>query len=106
MSKGTGWELLALWSLAVLVVVGSIYITRIPGTADHSETPGIVIGGLMAALPMLINAIRNIGQARTMQQMAEQLGQSSPIDPTTPQQVTVMNKSDDPLPVHDEGKMP
>ena len=67
------WELIALWSLAVLVISGSIYIATLAGKTTQSETYGIVIGGLMAALPMLINAMRNIGQAQAMQSMAEQL---------------------------------
>ena len=73
------WELIALWSLAVLVISGSIYIATLAGKATQSETYGIVIGGLMAALPMLINAMRNIGQAQAMQSMAEQLGNSTPV---------------------------
>ena len=72
-------ELWALWSLALAVIGGSIYVARLAGigTGD-SQTHGIVIGGLMAVLPMLVNAIRNIGQAQAMQTMAEQLGQSAP----------------------------
>lgn len=79
------WELVALWTLAVSVIGGSIMVAQM-ATAQaegRSDTHGIVIGGLMAALPMLINAIRNIGQAQAMQSMAEQLGQSTPA-PTKP----------------------
>lgn len=76
------WELLALWSLSVAVVVGSIYVATLAASKTQSETYGIVIGGLMAALPMLINAMRNIGQAQAMQSMAEQLGNSTPVTDT------------------------
>ncbi|MGL4640540.1 MAG: hypothetical protein ACRCVX_12530 [Shewanella sp.] len=78
-------ELWALWLLAVVVIGGSIYIATLSanGSEGHNDTHGIVIGGLMAALPMLINAIRNIGQAQTMQSMAEQLGNSSPVNEAT-----------------------
>jgi uncharacterized transporter YbjL len=76
-----GLELAALWSLALVVIAGSIYVASLAeqSEVDHSQTHGILIGGLMAALPMLINAIRNIGQSQAMQSMAEQLGQSTPI---------------------------
>ena len=58
---------------------------------DNSQTHGIVIGGLMAALPLLINSIRNIGQTQAMQSMADQLGKSAPVDgPAT-------GKPDDPI---------
>lgn len=81
--KNHGWELAALWSLAIGVIVGSIYVATLAEGAtngvDHSQTHGILIGGLMAALPMLINSIRNIGQSQAMQSMADQLGKSAPV---------------------------
>lgn len=81
-SNSKNVELASLWSLAVLVIIGSIYVAVIAGrTKADSETFGIVIGGLMAALPMLINSIRNIGQAQVIQNMTEQLSKSAPIVP-------------------------
>lgn len=81
-SNGKNVELAALWSLAVLVIIGSIYVAVMAGkTKAESETFGIVIGGLMASLPMLINAIRNIGQAQVIQSMSEKLSNSTPIIP-------------------------
>ena len=83
-----GWELAALWSLAVIVIIGSIFVAGLGdfGIAilgdkapDNSQTHGIVIGGLMAALPLLINSIRNIGQSQAMQSMVNQLGKSAPV---------------------------
>lgn len=76
------WELAALWTLAGGVIFGSIYVATLASKQSQSETYGIVIGGLMAALPMLINAMRNIGQAQAMQSMAEQLGNSTPVSDT------------------------
>jgi hypothetical protein len=90
------WELMALWTLAVIVVVGSIYVATLAAGKAHSDTYGIVIGGLMAALPMLINAMRNIGQAQAMQSMAEQLGNSAPITDSA------TGKASDPLHVVSE----
>jgi hypothetical protein len=80
------WELAALWSIAVLLIAGAIYTAGIEvrnGKGEHSQTIGIVIGGLMSVLPMVINAMRNIGQAQAMQSMAEQLGNSSPTNIAT-----------------------
>lgn len=77
------WELAALWTLAIGVIYGSIYVATLASKQTQSETYGIVIGGLMAALPMLINAMRNIGQAQAMQSMAEHLGNSTPVDTTS-----------------------
>lgn len=77
------WELAALWSLAIVLIIGSIYSAQLAiqgESTEHSQTIGIVIGGLLAALPMVINAMRNIGQAQAMQSMAEQLGNSQPVD--------------------------
>jgi len=85
------WELAALWTLAGAVIFGSIYVATLASKQSQSETYGIVIGGLMAALPMLINAMRNIGQAQAMQSMAEQLGNS------TPASAAASGKIDDPL---------
>ena len=86
------WELAALWTLACGVISGSIYVATLASKQTQSETYGIVIGGLMAALPMLINAMRNIGQAQAMQSMAEQLGNSSPAHLDV-----ASGKADDPL---------
>jgi uncharacterized membrane protein len=77
MNDKHGLELFALWSLALTVIAGSIYVASLAAAAtatDNSQTHGILIGGLMAALPMLINAIRNIGQSQTMTAMAVQQG--------------------------------
>lgn len=68
-------ELLALWSLAVLVVGSSVYVVK----TGQGEAASIVIGGFMTALPILVNAIRNIGQAKAMQTMADALGNSTPV---------------------------
>jgi uncharacterized membrane protein len=80
-------ELWALWSLAVMVIIGALvasgnapgWASKVLGTADEAKGSDILVGGLMAALPMLINAIRNLGQSRAMQAMVDQLGQSAPI---------------------------
>lgn len=99
-------ELAALWSLAVIVILGSIFVGYMVTGKEEGQTPGIIIGGLMAALPMLINAIRNIGQSQAMQEMASQLGQSVPVsDSSVPQAVTVVNTTDDPVPTT-EGNAP
>lgn len=93
-------ELAALWSLSVIVIVGSIFVAGLGdfGVAllgskapDNSQTHGIVIGGLMAALPLLINSIRNIGQTHAMQSMADQLGKSAPVVDAA------SGKADDPI---------
>ena len=90
MNKNHGWELAALWSLAVIVIAGSIFVAGLgdfglsmigvdAAPRDNSQTHGIVIGGLMAALPLLINSIRNLRQSQAMQSMVEQLGKSAPV---------------------------
>ena len=77
-------ELLALWSLAVLVIVAATMITLWPPLpAGNRETASIIVGGLITALPILINSIRNIGQARAMQTMADALGSSMPAAPAS-----------------------
>lgn len=77
------WELAALWSLAMATIGGAIYIAslvdRSQSQADHSQIHGLVIGGLMSAFPVIINAIRGVGQSKAMQMMAEQLGASTPL---------------------------
>lgn len=87
--KNHSLELAALWSLAVIVIIGSIFVAGLGDfgllviggdkVPDNSQTHGIVIGGLMAALPLLINSIRGIGQNHAMQTMADQLGKSAPV---------------------------
>lgn len=74
MSQRHTGELLALWSLAALVVVSAVYVVK----TTQGEAASLVIGGLMTALPILVNAIRNIGQAKAMQSMADALGNSTP----------------------------
>jgi hypothetical protein len=77
-------ELWALWSLAVVVISGSILVAWMITGKEEGQTPGLLIGGLMTTLPMLVNAIRNIGQSQAMQEMASQLGQSVPATMTDP----------------------
>ena len=84
-------ELLAIWSLAVIVIVAALvasgnapdWARSVLGTADDAKGSDILVGGLMAALPMLINALRNMGQARAMQSMVNMLGKSAPIPADT-----------------------
>jgi hypothetical protein len=96
-ARTRAWELGALWSLGMVVIAGAIYSADISATTDtdRSQTVGIVIGGLMSVLPMIINAIRTLSQSQAMQEMASQLGKSSPV-----QQATTEN----PLPVHETGE--
>lgn len=41
---------------------------------------GEAFGSTMATLPLIIQAIRNVGQAQAMNAMAEALGKSKPVD--------------------------
>ena len=43
---------------------------------------GEAFGNLMGAFLLIIQAIRNIGQAQAMNALAEALGKSQPVDPT------------------------
>jgi len=86
-------ELLALWTLAVIVIIGALiasgnspaWASAVLGTKDDAKGSDILVGGLMAALPMIINAIRNMGQARAMMAMVDQLGKSAPQVPVLPE---------------------
>lgn len=75
-------ELWALWSLGVVVIAGAIIVIWMMTGKEESQTHGIVIGGLLAVLPMIVNAIRGIGQSQAMQTMAEGLRDSTPVPPT------------------------
>ena len=74
-----GWELGALWSLAVVLVAGAVFVVWLTQAGDvKADIAGIVINGLMLALAQTVNSIRNLGTSRAMQTMVEQLGQSQP----------------------------
>ena len=83
-------ELLALWSLSVIVIIAAliasgnapVWARSVLGMSDDAKGSDILVGGLMAALPMLINAMRNMGQARAMMAMVDRLGKSTPMPDT------------------------
>lgn len=77
-----GWELGALWSLAVVLVSGAVFVVWLTQSGEvKADIAGIVINGLMLALQQTVNSIRNLGTSRAMQTMVEQLGNSAPISP-------------------------
>lgn len=77
MSEIHGKELLALWSLA-MALIGAVVALALLGPDNANSIHSTVIAGLAPCLPIAFNSIRNIGQSRAMQSMAEQLGQSAP----------------------------
>ena len=94
--KNHGWELAALWSLA-MSIVGSMVWLALSANGDLSSIHGTVITALSPVLPMAFNSIRNIGQSRAMQSMADQLGKSAPV------QEQATGRADDPVHVTPEG---
>lgn len=84
-------ELLAFVTLAVGLLSLAAYMV-------YLDRMGEAFGTVLTTLPLIVQAIRNIGAAQAMGAMAEALAQSQPV-PTTPQQVEVVNKPGDPVPV-------
>ncbi len=66
----------------------------------YLDRMGEAFGTVLTTLPLIVQAIRNIGQSSAMSQMAEALAQSQPV-PASPQQVEVVNKPGDPVPVEE-----
>jgi hypothetical protein len=82
MRHNRAYELFALTGLAAMAMAG------IPATllvakeleAGDGQVIGIAIGGFVTVLPIIINAIRNIGQGQAMQSLVDHLAQSQPKD--------------------------
>lgn len=62
----------------VLVALGLLAVAAYMVYLDRM---GEAFGSLLASLPLVIQAIRNIGQAQAMQSMADSLARSTPILP-------------------------
>lgn len=76
--KSHGWELAALWSLAMSIIGSMVWMAFQSGGSVNSSH-GVVIAALSPVLPMAFNSIRGLGQTRAMQTMVDQLGKSAPV---------------------------
>lgn len=96
MSKG--WlrfaELLALVALAMGLMALAAYMVAL-------NRMGEAFGTVLTTIPLVIQAIRNIGQAQAMNAMADALAQSMPVT-TEPMAVNVVNAPDAPVPVEEK----
>ncbi len=86
-------ELIAFVSLAMGLLALAAYMVAL-------DRMGEAFGTVLTTLPLIVQAIRNIGAAQAMGAMAEALAQSQPV-PVSPQQVEVVNKPGDPVPVEE-----
>lgn len=72
-------ELWALWALAIAVIAAALVAGYWAQQSEKlSEATTILITGFTTVLPSIINALRNLGQSRAMQSMADHLGNSTP----------------------------
>ncbi|WP_374413267.1 hypothetical protein [Novosphingobium colocasiae] len=65
-------ELIALSSMGFGFLALAAYMV-------HENRMGEAFGSVIASLPLIVQAIRNIGQAQAMQSMADHLAKSSPV---------------------------
>lgn len=72
-------ELLALVVLGIGLLALAAYMVSL-------DRMGEAFGTALTTLPLIIQAIRGIGQAQAMNSMAEALGKSQPVDPTKPEE--------------------
>ena len=68
-------EIGSLVVMGLAIVVATVIISQRGGNA-----PDVAIGGLVAVLPLVIQAIRNTGQSQAMQSMVDHLARSQPSD--------------------------
>ena len=92
-------NLLRFAELAVYAIV-AISLLALAAYMAHLNRTGEAFGAVLGTIPVLIQAIGRVGQAQAMNAMAEALGQSQPV-PASPQQVEVVNKPGDPVPVEE-----
>lgn len=90
MKTGHGWELAALWSLAMAIILSMVWLSYQSGGALNSSH-GVVIAGLAPMLAVAFNSIRGLGQSRAMASMVDQLGKSTPVTEAA------TGKPDDPI---------
>lgn len=76
MSKA--WLRFAELTSLVLLGLGLLALAAYMVSLDRM---GEAFGTALTTLPLIIQAIRNIGQAQAMNAMAEALGKSKPVDP-------------------------
>lgn len=76
--KNHGWELAALWSLAMVIVISMVKLAFASGGSVNSSH-GVVIAALSPMLAVAFNSIRGLGQSRAMQSMVDTLGRSAPV---------------------------
>lgn len=93
-----GWlrfaELLAL----VLVAMG---LLALGGYMVALDKMGEAFGAVITTIPLVVQAIRNIGAAQAMNAMADALAQSMPVS-AEPMAVNVVNPASDPVPVKED----
>ena len=61
-------------------ILASIVVIALYGKGDPVT---VILGALASAIPMLINAIRNVSSSKAMQTMADALGNSAPVANST-----------------------
>ena len=87
-------ELLALVALAMGLMALAAYMVAL-------NRMGEAFGTVLTTIPLVIQAIRNIGQAQAMNAMADALAQSMPVT-AEPMAVNVVNAPDAPVPVEEK----
>lgn len=84
-------ELVAYILLTAMLLASALLAIHMKGAND------ILIGGIMTALAIPLQAVARIGQSEAMTKMADHLARSAPQGRTQP--VEVVNKPSDPIPV-------
>lgn len=85
-------ELAALVTLAIGLLALAAYMVAV-------DRMGEAFGTVLTTLPLVVQAIRNIGQSEAMNSMADYLAKSRLDTGDTPQPVKVTNAPSEPVPV-------
>lgn len=84
-------ELLSLVAVAAGLLGLAAYMVE-------QDKMGEAFGAVITTIPLVVQAIRNIGQAQAMNAMADALANSTPVIPGEPLAVNVVNPPSQPVP--------